>query len=281
MPLAVVKPQTLKELWRLLPALAPARKYLAGGTDLVNGANAGIDKSVVWVDISGLKELRGIKETKTSLLIGAGVKIAELEASPLVRRWLPVLTAAIPHFASPSLRNMATIGGNAANASPCADAVCALCSEKARVRLELRGEKRELALSALFKGPKKTALRRDELITAFEVPKWRHSGAYLKLGPRSYFGISKVAVAAALEMDGGKVISARIALASVAPVPLLALKTANYLAGRILNEENARTAAALVKTEVSPITDARSEAAYRLDMCGVLLERALKIIASK
>ena len=96
MPLAVVKPQTLKELWRLLPALAPARKYLAGGTDLVNGANAGIDKSVVWVDISGLKELRGIKETKTSLLIGAGVKIAELEASPLVRRWLPVLTRPFP-----------------------------------------------------------------------------------------------------------------------------------------------------------------------------------------
>jgi len=280
MPLIVVKPQTLKELWRLLPALAPARKYLAGGTDLVNGANTGVDKSSTWVDISGLKELRGIKETKTSLIIGACVKISELEASPLVKRWLPVLSASIPHFASPSLRNMATIGGNAANASPCADAVCALCSEKARVWLELKGDKRELALSALFKGPKKTALRKDELITAFEVPKRPHSGAYLKLGPRAYFGISKAAVAAALEMDGGKVKSACIALASVAPVPLLAARTANYLAGRILNEENARTAAALVKTEVSPITDVRSEAAYRLEMCGVLLERALKAIAS-
>ena len=292
MPLIVVKPTTLKALWRSLPSFGGSRRYLAGGTDLVAGANsasAGVTarpnggrpgQSEVWVDISGLKELRGIKETKISLMIGAGVKIAELEVSPLVRRWLPVLSAAIPHFASPSLRNMATIGGNAANASPCADAVCALCAEKAQVWLEFKGKKRKLSLPALFKGPKKTVLRKDELIIAFEVPKWKHSGAYLKLGPRSYFGISKAAVAVALEMDGEKVGSVCIAMASVAPVPLLAVKTANYLCGRMLNQENARTAAALVKTEVSPITDVRSEAGYRREMCGVLLERALNSIAS-
>ena len=277
------------------PSLGGSRKYLAGGTDLVNGANACAgavpkaygpqtanacaDASQVWVDISDIKELKGIKETRTSIIIGAGVKIAELGASRLIRRWLPVLHSAIPHFASPSLRNMATIGGNAATASPCADGVCALCSERALVWLELRGKKRKIALSDLFLGPKKTLLRKDELITAFEAPKWHHVGAYLKLGPRAYFGISKVAVALALELDGEKVRAVSISLASVAPVPLMAFKTANYLTGRILNKENARTAAALVKTEVSPITDARSEADYRREMSGVLLERALNEIA--
>ena len=285
----IVKPGTLKELWLLLPSLGGSRKYLAGGTDLVTGANAcasavskacaPLDESETWVDISDIKELKGIKETKTSVIIGAGVKIAELGSSRLVSQWLPVLHAAIPHFASPSLRNMATIGGNAATASPCADGACALCAERALVWLELRGEKRKIALPDLFKGPKKTALRKDELITAFEVPKWKHAGAYLKLGPRAYFGISKASVAVALELDGGKVRFVSIALASVAPVPLIAFKTANYLTGRILNQENARTAAALVKTEVSPITDARSEAAYRREMSGVLLERALNSIA--
>jgi carbon-monoxide dehydrogenase medium subunit len=269
----------LKELWRLIASLSPKRQYLAGGTDLVTCSLAGLERSDCWVDIGGLKELKGIKETKTSIIMGAGVKIAELGESSLVKFWLPALAAAIPHFASPSLRNMATIGGNAANASPCADAVCALCSEKASVWLELRGKKRKLALSAFFKGPKKTVLKKDELITAFEVPKWKHTGAYLKLGPRAYFGISKAAVAAALELEGKKVKTASIALASVAPVPLMAVKTANYLVGRVLNADNARTAAALVKTEVSPITDARSEASYRREMCGVLLERALNFIA--
>lgn len=277
----VVKPRTLKELRLLLPSLGASRKYLAGGTDLVNCANAGLDASEAWVDISDLKELKGIRETAGSIIIGAGVKIAELADSPLVRQWLPVLHAAIPHFASPSLRNMATIGGNAATASPCADGVCALCAEGAEVCLELGGRKRRLALPDLFRGPKKTALRRDELITAFEVPKRPHAGAYLKLGPRAYFGIAKASVAVALELDGGMIGSASIALASVAPVPLMAVKTANYLAGRILNEENVRTAAALVKTEVSPITDARSDAAYRREMSGVLLERALNEIAAR
>ncbi|HBB66304.1 MAG: hypothetical protein A2X28_10595 [Elusimicrobia bacterium GWA2_56_46] len=271
----VVKPANLKALWKLLPSISPKRKYLAGGTDLVTGANTGLNSAETWVDISDLKELRGIKETAAAVIIGAGVKISELEGSRLVGRWLPVLHAAIPHFASPSLRNMATIGGNAANASPCSDGACALCAEKAWVWLELKGKRRKLPLAALFKGPKKTALKKDELIIAFEIPKWKHEGAYLKLGPRSYFGISKVSVAAALEMDGGSVKTASIALASVAPVPLLARKTADYLAGRILNEENARTAAALVKAEVSPITDVRSEAAYRREMAGVLLARAL------
>ncbi|MFA6434499.1 MAG: xanthine dehydrogenase family protein subunit M [Elusimicrobiales bacterium] len=281
MPELILKPLTLKELWRLPPSSGGPVKYLAGGTDLMTGLNAGVDTAPVWVDISGLRELQGIKETKNSVIIGAGVKISELGASPLVRRWLPVLHSAVPHFASPSLRNMATIGGNAATASPCADGVCALCAEGASVWLELKGKKRRLALPDLFRGPKRTSLRKGELITAFEVPRRDHAGAYLKLGPRAYFGISKVSVAAALELDGDKIRSASIALASVAPVPLMAFKTANYLAGRILNEENARTAAALVKTEVSPITDGRSDAAYRREMSGVLLESALKLIAGR
>lgn len=275
MPKLIVRPRTLKELWKLLPTLPAARKYLAGGTDLVTAANAGFDACGVWVDISGLKELQSVKETKTSVIIGAGVTIAGLETSPVIRRWLPVLTAAIPHFASPSLRNMATVGGNAANASPCADAVCALCAERAEVILELKGKKRRLPLPALFKGPKLTGVKKDELITAFEVPKWTHTGDYLKLGPRAYFGISKAAVALAVELEGDKIKSASVALASVAPVPLMAIKTAGCLTGRILGPETARAAAVLVKTEVSPITDVRSDADYRREMCGVLLERAL------
>ena len=280
MPESIVKPESLRELWRLLPRLASPRRYLAGGTDLVNAAGSGPERGEIWVDISGLKELSGIKETRASVVIGACVKIAEIGRSPLIAYWLPVLASAVPHFASPSLRNMATIGGNAANASPCADAVCALCAEKAEIWLERGGRKRKMPLPDFFNGPKRTALEKDELITAFEIPKRAHSGAYMKLGPREYFCISKAAVAAALEMEGKTVRSASIALASVAPIPLMARKTASYLAGRILNEENVRTAAALAKTEAAPITDIRSEADYRREMSGELLERALNSISN-
>jgi carbon-monoxide dehydrogenase medium subunit len=279
MPELIVKPASLKELWKTLPGLGKARRYLAGGTDIVTADNAGAERSECWVDISDLPELGGIKETAASLFIGSCVKISAIEKSAAARRWCPVLVSAIPHFASPSLRNMATLGGNAANGSPCADGATALISEGAIVHLVLKGKKRSLPLKDLFLGPKRTALRKDELIAAFEIPKRRHAGAYLKLGPRSYFGISKAAAAVAVELAGGTVKKARIALGSVAPVPFYAPRTSAWLAGKELSPEVIRNAALLVKTEVAPITDTRSEADYRREMCGVLLERALKSVS--
>jgi CO/xanthine dehydrogenase FAD-binding subunit len=275
MPEIIVSPAGLKELWKTLPALPAARRYLAGGTDIVTADNAGAELSECWIDISGLPELLTIKETAGALFLGAGVKISDIERCAAARRWCPVLVAAIPHFASPSLRNMATLGGNAANASPCADGVCALIAEGAYVHLALKGKKRRLPLKALFLGPKQTALKKDELIIAFEVPKRRHAGAYLKLGPRSYFGISKAAVAVAAELSGGLIKKVSVAMGSVAPVPLYASKTSAWLTGRELSPETIRGAAAIAMAEVSPITDARSEAQYRREMCGVLLHRAL------
>ncbi len=275
MPEIIVKPSDLKELWEMLPGLPAARRYLAGGTDIVTADNAGAESSECWIDISGLPELAAIKETAGALFIGSGVKISEIENSKAARKWCPALAAAIPHFASPSLRNMATLGGNAANGSPCADGVCALVAEGAYVLLALKGKKRRLPLRELFLGPKRTALKKDELILAFEIPKRPHAGVYLKLGPRAYFGISKAAVALTAELSGGTIKRAVVALGSVAPVPLLAVKTSAWLAGRQLSPQTAAAAAAMVKAEVSPITDTRSEAQYRREMCGVLLERAL------
>lgn len=260
----------------MLPGLPAVRRYLAGGTDIVTADNAGAESSECWVDISDLPELGVIKETAGSLFIGSGVKISEIESSKAAARWCPALAAAIPHFASPSLRNMATLGGNAANGSPCADGVCALVAEGADALLALKGEKRRFPLKDLFLGPKKTALKKDEIILGFEIPKRRHSGAYLKLGPRAYFGISKAAVAVTAEISGGVVKKARVALGSVAPVPLYAARTSAWLVNKKLSAETRAAAAELVKSEVSPITDTRSEADYRREMCGVLLERALK-----
>lgn len=275
MPEIIVKPSNLKDLWKTLPGLAKTRRYLAGGTDIVTADNAGAERSECWVDISDLPELRGIKETAAAVFIGSGVKISEIERSAAARRWCPALLAAIPHFASPSLRNMATLGGNAANGSPCADGATALIAEGAFVHLALRGKKRRLPLKDFFLGPKRTALRPDELIICFEAPKRPHSGAYLKLGPRAYFGISKAAVAVAVELSGGLVKKISVALGSVAPVPFYAAKTSAWLTGKKLSAGVIAQAAALVKTEVAPITDSRSQAAYRREMCGVLLGRAL------
>lgn len=280
MPEIIVKPANLKELWKMLPGLPARRRYLAGGTDVVAADNAGIENSECWIDISDLPGLDDIKETAGSLLIGSGVKISEIERSKAVVRWCPALTAAIPHFASPSLRNMATLGGNAANGSPCADGVCALIAEEAYVLLALKGKKRRLFLKDFFLGPKKTALKKDELIVAFEIPKRRRVGAYLKLGPRAYFGVSKAAVAVTAEISGSVIKRACVALGSVAPVPLYAALTSAWLENKKLSADVIAEASDIVKAEAAPITDARSEAEYRREMCGVLFERAVKSLAA-
>ncbi|HNT98860.1 MAG TPA: FAD binding domain-containing protein, partial [Elusimicrobiales bacterium] len=255
------------------------RRYLAGGTDLMIAAAHG-HAGDCWIDISGLKELKTFRETSSSVFIGAGLTIADLAEMPAVKKWLPALALCAPHYASPSLRNMATIGGNAANGSPCADGVCALLSEKAEIVLGLKGAKRKLPLHSFFLAPKRTSLKKDELILGFEVPKWRHVSAYEKLGPRSYFGISKVTVCVSAELSAGLVKEAVIACASVAPVPLLARKAAEFLYGRRLDEGTISEAAALAQSEASPITDTRSEAAYRKAMVRVLAVRALSRLAA-
>ncbi len=273
-PDLLVKPSSLAGLWKALPSLPRDRRYLAGGTDLMIAAGHG-HAGDCWIDISGLKELKAFRETSSSVFIGAGLTIAELAEMTAVKKWLPALALCAPHYASPSLRNMATIGGNAANGSPCADGVCALLSEKAEIVLGLKGAKRKMPLHSFFLAPKRTALKKDELILGFEVPKWRHVSAYEKLGPRSYFGISKVTVCVSAELSAGLVKEAVIACASVAPVPLLARKAAEFLYGRRLDEGTISEAAALAQSETSPITDTRSEAAYRKAMVRVLAVRAL------
>ncbi|HAT71253.1 MAG TPA: hypothetical protein DCS63_00365, partial [Elusimicrobia bacterium] len=89
MPEIIVKPATLKELWKTLPGLCASRRYLAGGTDIVTADNAGVERSECWIDISDLPELGGIKETASALIIGSCVKLSAIERSAAARRWCP------------------------------------------------------------------------------------------------------------------------------------------------------------------------------------------------
>ncbi|MBU2530768.1 MAG: FAD binding domain-containing protein, partial [Elusimicrobia bacterium] len=217
LPDLIVKPLSLKELNRILPSLPADRKYLAGGTDLTVRANADIENSQCWIDISGLKELHYIKENSKTVFIGSQVKVSEFEDSSIIEKHLPTLLSALPNFASPSLRNMATLGGNCANASPSADLACALVSEKANIILYLKGKKRKMPLKDFFMGIRKTALKKDELIWGFEIPKINHKAVYMKLALRSSFAISKIGLAISARIHHGKIEYVSIAVAAVAP----------------------------------------------------------------
>jgi len=275
MPEEIIKASTLKDIWQALSCAPESRCYLAGGTDLMTAANAGFQNTECWIDISDVKELKEFRDTEKNVFIGAGMKIKDLEENETIKNNFPVLAECFKDFASPTLRSMATLGGNAGNGSPCADGVCALIAEKADIITVLQKEKRRIPLRDFFKGPKRTILEKDELILGFELPKREHTGTYMKLGPRAKFGISKIGIAVGLELNEMRIKDAEICLASVAPTPLCAYQTMRMLTGRKLGRDVIKEAAAMIVSEPSPISDVRSTAEYRRAMCGVLLERSL------
>lgn len=274
----ILQPKSLSELWKSVSSLKNSFRYLAGGTDLVVLAKHGIGIPCTWIDITKIKELKKIEQKSDSIFIGSLVTYAEIEESELICKWAPALFSVPPEFASPPIRSLATVGGNCANASPAGDGLPALYVEGAHIILKSKSSTRELPIEKFFIGPKKTVLKKDELIVGFRIPKKPYTkGTFLKIGPRKGLAIAKASLAISLRENGsGTIQDIKIALGAVGPTVLRANKTEALLLGQKMDDSLIKKAQELVQTEASPITDHRSTAEYRRAMCGVLLKRALK-----
>lgn len=274
----IVQPKSLNELWKTVSQIKEPHRYLAGGTDLVVVAKHGIGTPCTWIDISKIKELKKIEEKKDSIFIGALVTYAEISESNLIKKWVPALGAVCPEFASPPIRSLATVGGNCANASPAGDGLPALYVEGAKVILKLKKSAREVPIEKFFLGPRKTVLKKNELVVGLKIPKKSgFRGTFLKVGPRKGLAIAKASLALSLKLNGsGTIQDLKIALGAVGPTVIRAQKTESILCGQKIDSSIIKKAKELVQTECSPITDHRSTAEYRKAMCGVLLGRALE-----
>ncbi|MFA5162559.1 MAG: FAD binding domain-containing protein [Elusimicrobiales bacterium] len=272
----IILPNTLAEALRVLRG---GGRALAGGTDLLISARRG-GAPAPWVDISRLPQLRGIRRQDGHIFIGAAEKITDVGAHPLTREMLPALAQACRKFACPSLRNMATLGGNCANGSPAADGLCALCAENAAAIIANDGGIRKIPVESLVLGPKKTALSRCDIILGFELPDTAHKGVYLKLAARRSFAISKVSAGVTLRLENGLARGVSIMLGAAGPRPLRAAKSQEILEGAPLSADMIERAALAARDACSPVDDARSSAEYRRAMAAVLARRALSIIAN-
>lgn len=273
----IVQPKTLSEIWKTISKIRDPYRYLAGGTDIVVAAKRDVGVPCTWVDISKIKELNKIEEQKSYIFIGSLVTYSDIAESNIVKRWAPSLYEVCPKFASPPIRSLATIGGNCANASPAGDGIPSLYAENASIVLKLRNSVREVPVEKFFLGPKKTVLKKGELVYGLKIPKKSgYSGTFLKIGPRNGFSISKVSLALSIKSDGSKTIQdVRIGLGAVGPTVIRAIKTESYLKGKPLTQKLLEEAQKLIQSEVAPITDHRSTAEYRKAMTGVLLGRVL------
>ncbi len=264
----------------MLADAGPDAALIAGGTDLLVRMKRGLERPARVVSIRRLRGgLPAVARDGARLALHPLATMAELAADPLLEHACGNVAAGARAVGSPLVRNLATLGGNLASARPCADTAPPLLSWDARVRLQSASGEHSVPLDDFFTGPGASALRRDELLTAVEIelPAGSSGSAFLKLGQRAALEIAIASAAVRLTLDrpGGTILAARVALGSVAPVPLRARAAEDLLLGRVPNEDLIREAGEAAAREARPIDDLRASAAYRREMVAVLVRRAL------
>jgi carbon-monoxide dehydrogenase medium subunit len=270
------QPTSIREALLLLRKMGNQARIVAGATDIITQADRST-RSFVDITRLGLDYVRGNGRGCT---IGATITMAALERSTIIRALAGgILSKAAGMCGSIQNRNLATLGGNLANASPAADTASVLLALDAEVVLANSRRKRQISLAEFYSGPHKTVLNGD-LLEEIIIPPPPSGGrigcSFQKLG-RTETDISVVNVAAMLQADArGRVKWARLSLGAVAPTPLRARTAETLLLGNTLNEDLVMRAGEAVMLETSPINDSRASAEYRREMSGVLARRALR-----
>jgi CO/xanthine dehydrogenase FAD-binding subunit len=269
------RPNTMEEAASILAQ--PGGIILSGGTDFFPTlGDRSVNENII--DISAIVAMKGVTTTSDEHRIGGLTTWTELLASPLPPCF-NALQCAAREIGGIQIQNRGTIGGNLCNASPAADSVPCLLALNAQVELISTAAPRRLPLSDFVVGNRKTVRRPDEILSAVIVPRTMDDArsTFLKLGARRYLVISIVMVAAVLKTDG----SGRIADASIAVGSCSAVAQRLSALEHVLIGAPARTGiGALVRPEhlssLTPITDVRAMAGYRMDAGLTLVARALE-----
>ncbi len=270
------EPRTIEEAVSLLAEYGEAAKVIAGGTDLVLRMQAGTRKPEYLINLKAISGLDYIK-CGDEIRIGATTTLRAVATSAELGRKCPQIVDVARQFASITIANMATLGGNLCNASPAADTAAPLIILSAVAKIAGPEGSRVVPVEDFFLGPGRTVMKSDEILTEVQIPvppadaKW----AYIKFGIRSVSDLALASVATLVYINNGVFTDARIALGAVDPTPMRARQVEDALKGKDASEESIDRAALLVKEQCCPISDVRASAEYRTQMSYVLTKRAL------
>jgi len=269
------EPTTLAEASRLFAE--EHAQLLAGGTDIVIGMKALTETPESVISLQKIPGLAGITtEADNSISIGAMTKVREVEVSGDIQQHHTALAEGASEIGSIQIRNLATIGGNIAHASPAADTVAGLLVADAQVDIASADGERSVPIDELFTGPGQTVLVPGEIITRFRLPSPASGSHYIKHKIREVMDLAFIGVAAAVNLDNGTITDARVGLAAVAPTPIRATEAENLLNGNAPTPELLEQAGEAAAAGCSPISDLRCSAEHRREMVDVLTRRTLQ-----
>lgn len=275
-------PATLDETLNLLAKDPGVWRPFAGGTDLMVLLEAGKLPHKNYLNIWNLKELRGIEVSASHVTLGALTTYTEVQQEKVLQKEFPMLCQAASETGGLAIQNRGTLGGNIVNASPAADSPPALLAYDAELELVSLKGARWVAYHGFHTAYKQMIIRPDELLTRIRLPrsaeKFQHY--YRKIGTRKAQAISKVCFAGTAQVWEEKIQDVRIALGSIAPVPLRCTQTEDALRGSALNQVAIDRAKALLANEIVPIDDIRSTSNYRHQVSLNLLEDFLQRLSA-
>jgi CO/xanthine dehydrogenase FAD-binding subunit len=277
----VLTPRTLEEALEL-KAERPEAVPIAGGTDLMVELNFDRKRPEAMMDICRLPELREWQRENGNVFLGAGVTYARIVRE--MGEFVPLVQASRT-VGSPQIRNRGTVGGNLGTSSPAGDALPVLAAYDATVELRsAAGGSRVLPWNEFLTGPKKNAMRPDELILGARWKAGRGPGSFSKIGTRNAMVIAVAGLCLVMDDD---VRTVRVALGSVGPTIIRATDAEAFAVEELtqagawddlnatLTDDVVRAFGERVAAATRPIDDQRGTAAYRRHACAVLGRRAL------
>jgi CO/xanthine dehydrogenase FAD-binding subunit len=270
----LISPASLGEALDVLARNKGAWQPFAGGTDLMVLLEAGKLQQRNYVNIWNLSELRGIEVTDSYVTLGALTTYTEIQDHETLRAEFPMLCQAASETGGLAIQNRGTIGGNIMNASPAADSPPALLAYDAELELVSVKGPRAIPYHSFHTGYKELDIRPEELLRAVRLPRVSQGSKhyYRKVGTRKAQAISKVCFAGLAWLNGDQIVDVRVALGSVAPIPIRCMKTENALRSQTINAATVTAGKSVLAAEITPIDDLRSTRDYRLRVSINLLE---------
>ena len=269
-------PTTVAEAVSVLKDYNGRAKVLAGGTDLLSLMKL---RAVTPECIVSLKRIAGldyVREEGKELKIGAMTTIATILASEPIKRKFLSLHEAAAVFATPQIRNMATIGGNICRSSPSSDTIPPLMSFGTELKLAGAQGERKVLLEDFFSGAGENVLDREVLVEiTVPLPDGQYGAAFTKL-TRTTTDLAKINCAVLVAVSGSRCIDIKVVLGAVADRPLRVREVELCIVDQETTDEVIEAAAQRVTECIAPITDVRSTAEYRAQVSQVLAKRTIK-----
>jgi xanthine dehydrogenase small subunit len=256
-----------------LLAQHPEATLVAGASDLGVDANLRGARWTHLVSVEAISEMREIVDQPDRVRIGAAATLTEIG-----RRWRDppeALAEWLAFFASPPIRNRATLGGNLATASPIGDGAPLLLALDASVEIAGPSGRRAVRLADFFTGYRTTVLQRGEILTSIDLPKpFPATFRFYKIAKRAVDDISTVAAAMALDRDtAGRIRRARLAFGGMAATPVRLVEAEAAIEGSAWNEAAVERVQGVIARSLSPMTDHRGSARFRLEVAKRLVEK--------